>query len=253
MDDKVLADRAHDFDERERRSNSSIMGSTQPGKHNHLYRTFGLCEKWKFLARNYVKYDRHGQLRRDFNVVSAGSNREDKHLVVGMTSGVLSIRTRLSGQQKIKEREREKEMQALIAGTLEDYDKKNKKRTRGVEKKFRGLDFVGEGADVIIEGKDRTIKRKSESGWEKDLRQGKYQRALDAVLEEGIPPVTVLTLLTALKHRSATRAAFQGRDESTVQPIIKWVSKHIKDPRYVLDIGVLKERRPRIYSFWSSA
>jgi U3 small nucleolar RNA-associated protein 15 len=167
------------------------------------------------------------------SVISAGSNREDKHLVVGMTSGVLSIRTRLSGQQKIKERQREKEMQALIAGTLEDYDKKNKKRTRGVEKKFRGLDFVGEGADVIIEGKDRTTKRKSESGWEKDLRQGKYQRALDTVLEGSIPPVTVLTLLTALKHRSATRAAFQGRDETTVQPIIKWVSKHIKDPRYV--------------------
>ncbi|TVY13209.1 U3 small nucleolar RNA-associated protein 15 [Lachnellula arida] len=167
------------------------------------------------------------------NVVAAGASREDKHLVVGMQSGVLSIRTRLSGQQKVKEREREKEMQALIAGTLDDYDKKNKKkRTRGIEKKLRGLDFVGEGVDVIIEGNDRK-ERKPESFWERDLRQGKYAQALDTVLNRGLPAVTVLTLLTALRHRSAMRVAFQGRDENTVQPILKWVVKHITDPRYV--------------------
>ncbi|KAH8820960.1 WD40-repeat-containing domain protein [Xylogone sp. PMI_703] len=165
------------------------------------------------------------------SVVSAGANREDKHLVVGMQSGVLSIRTRLSGQQKIKERERAKEMQALIEGKLDEYDKKNKKRTRGMERRLRGIDFLGEGADVIIEGNERS-KRKKETVWERDLRQGQYSQALDAVLEKGYPPITVLTLLVALRHRSAMRAAFQGRDEATVQPIFNWVSKHIVDPRY---------------------
>lgn len=29
------------------------------------------------------------------------------------------------------------------------------------------------------------------------------------------------------------RTAFQGRDETSVQPIFKWVVKHITDPRYV--------------------
>jgi U3 small nucleolar RNA-associated protein 15 len=29
------------------------------------------------------------------------------------------------------------------------------------------------------------------------------------------------------------RAALQERDETTVQPIFKWVIKHITDPRYV--------------------
>lgn len=165
------------------------------------------------------------------NVVSAGANREDKHLVVGMQSGVLSIKTRLSGQQKVRERERAKEMQALIDGTLDDYDKK-KKRTKGVEKKLRGMDFVGEGVDVIVEGTDRR-KRKRQAEWEQDLRQGKFARALDKALEAGLPSVTILTLLTALRHRSAMRIALQGRDENTVQPIFKWVIKHITDPRYV--------------------
>jgi U3 small nucleolar RNA-associated protein 15 len=148
-----------------------------------------------------------------------------------MQSGVLSIKTRLSGQQKVKERERAKEMQALIDGTLDDYDKK-KKRTKGVEKKLRGIDFVGEGVDVIIEGSDRK-KRKREADWERDLRQGKYARALDTALELQLSSVTVLTLLTALRHRSAMRVALQGRDETSVQPIFKWVIKHIADPRYV--------------------
>lgn len=170
------------------------------------------------------------------SVVSSGASREDKHLVVGLQSGILSIKTRLSGQQKVKERERAKEMKALIEGTLEDYDKKNKKRTRGVEKKLRGLDFIGEGVDVVIEGNDRR-KKKPETLWERDLRQGKFGRALDTVLSEvpseKKPPITVLSVLTALRHRSALRKALEGRDEATVQPIFKWVTKHITDPRYV--------------------
>jgi U3 small nucleolar RNA-associated protein 15 len=167
------------------------------------------------------------------NVISAGANREDKHLAVGMVSGVLSIRTRLSGQQKVKERERAREMQALIEGKLEEYDKKNKRgRKKGVAKKLRGRDFLGEGADVIIEGSKRG-KGKSETPWEMDLRKGRYSLALDNALSRELPSNTILTILTALRHRSATRAALQGRDDTTVQPIFKWVIKHITDPRYV--------------------
>ncbi|KIN06449.1 hypothetical protein OIDMADRAFT_101172 [Oidiodendron maius Zn] len=167
------------------------------------------------------------------SVISGGASREDKHLVVGMESGVLSIRTRLSGQQKVKERERAKEMQALIEGKLDEYDKKNRRgRKKGISKKLRGRDFLGEGADVIIEGNKRG-KGKPEAPWESDLRKGRYSLALDKALSRGLPSVTVLSLLIALRHRSALRSALQGRDETTVQPIFKWVMKHITDPRYV--------------------
>jgi U3 small nucleolar RNA-associated protein 15 len=167
------------------------------------------------------------------NVISAGANREDKHLIVGMQSGVLSIRTRLSGQQKVKERERAQEMKALLEGTLDAYDKKNKKkRTNGEMRRDRGLDFLGEGVDIIIDG-DHGKKKKPEAVWERDLRNGKYAQALDYVLEQNQSAVTVLTVLTALRHRSALRAALKGRDAESVQPIFKWVNKHIIDPRYV--------------------
>lgn len=88
-----------------------------------------------------------------------------------MQSGNLSIKTRLSGQQKVKERERQKEMQALIEGKIEELDrKKDKKRPKGWQKRLRGQDFIGEGADIIIEGRSRKSYKKPKP-WEGLLRK----------------------------------------------------------------------------------
>jgi U3 small nucleolar RNA-associated protein 15 len=45
-----------------------------------------------------------------------------------------------------------------------------------------------------------------------------------------------------LRHRSALRAALSNRDEVTLQPILKWLVKNIRVPRYVkvtTDVGLL--------------
>ena len=166
------------------------------------------------------------------NVVTSGINREDKHIAVGMHSGLLSLKTRLSGQQKIKERERKKEMQALLEGKLEEHDRKvaKQKRGSGWEKRMRGRDFIGEGVDIVVEGQDK--KRKREQPWENDLRKARYSSALDQVLSS-TDKTAQLTLLTALRHRSALRASLQGRDEETLQPVLQWVYKNITEPRLV--------------------
>ncbi|KAK1147323.1 U3 small nucleolar RNA-associated protein 15 [Aspergillus melleus] len=165
--------------------------------------------------------------------ITSGLALEDKHIAVGMQSGLLSIKTRLSGQQKVRERERRKEMQALLEGKLEEHDKKVAKQKRGAgwEKRLRGRDFIGEGVDIVIEGQDRK-KRKKEQSWEHDLRKARYTAALDHVLT-GHDKTAQLTLLTALRHRSALRAALQGRDEETLQPVLQWVHKNIREPRLV--------------------
>ncbi|KAK2747946.1 hypothetical protein FQN57_001537 [Myotisia sp. PD_48] len=170
-------------------------------------------------------------------IISSGPQREDKHIAVGMQSGVLSIRTRLSGEQKVKEREREREMKALLEGKLEEHDrqvaKEKKKRGQGWEKRFRGLDFAGEGIDIVIDPTpDGKKRRKKEKGWEHDLRRGRYASSLDQVLESR-DKLAVVTLISALRHRSALRTALAGRDEVTLQPILKWVFKSITDPRMV--------------------
>jgi WD domain, G-beta repeat. len=91
-------------------------------------------------------------------VITSGVAQEDKHLAVGMQSGLLSIKTRLSGQQKVRERERQKEMQALLEGKLEEHDRKKakKEKLRG-----KGWGSVYEVATLservsILSLKDRT-------------------------------------------------------------------------------------------------
>uniref|UniRef100_UPI00143F05F5 WD_REPEATS_REGION domain-containing protein n=1 Tax=Chaetomium thermophilum (strain DSM 1495 / CBS 144.50 / IMI 039719) TaxID=759272 RepID=UPI00143F05F5 len=71
--------------------------------------------------------------------------------------------------------------------------------------------------------------------WQKAFRQGRYAAAVDDVLNTTAPsydPVIALTLLTALRHRSALREALQGRDELSVINILRWAGKYVADPRY---------------------
>ena len=175
------------------------------------------------------------------SVIGSGSAREDRHLAVGMQSGILSIRTRLSGQQKVKEREREKEMKALIEGTIDQHDKKKaKKMPSGLKKRLRGRDFTGEGADVIIVNNPRGNRKKLKP-WERDLKDANYGSALDEALESK-QVATVITTLVALRHRSAMRTALSHRDELTLHPMLSWVCKYIIDPRYVslcVEVGLL--------------
>ena len=167
---------------------------------------------------------------------------EDRHIAVGQQSGILSIKTRLSGTQKAKERARQKEMQALIEGRGDEFDKKQakkKQRSKGWEKRFRGQDFTGEGADIVIADRRKGGNYRPKP-WEALLRKGKYAAALDEVLALNNLSSTV-TLLTALRHRSAMRTALSGRDEVTLQPVFKWVCTHITNPRYVslcTDLGM---------------
>ncbi len=165
-------------------------------------------------------------------IINSGPAKEDKHIAVGMSSGLLSIKTRLSSEQKVKERSRQKEMDALLAGTIEEHDRSlAKKRPRGWEKRFRGRDFTGEGADIIIEGNDRS-KRKKQKEWEHLLHKGRYREALDQALKGG-ENMTIVTLLTTLRYRSALRASLEGRDETSLQPIMHWVYKNISKTSFV--------------------
>jgi U3 small nucleolar RNA-associated protein 15 len=110
---------------------------------------------------------------------------------------------------------------------------------QGIRARDRGKDFRGEGADIVIVGNDRS-KAKKLQPWQKSLRSGKYAEALDLVL----PPETwredynrdhFMTLITALRHRSALRTALADRSEERLIPILNLIHRYIIDPRH-LDI-----------------
>ena len=86
------------------------------------------------------------------------AGRDDRHLAVGLESGILSVRTRLAGTEKVKAREKEKQMQAMIAGEADKYERKQKKKDmrQGIRARDRVKDYRGEGADIVITGNDRS-------------------------------------------------------------------------------------------------
>jgi U3 small nucleolar RNA-associated protein 15 len=120
------------------------------------------------------------------SIIPTGTARNDTHIAVGLQSGILSLKTRLSGPAKVAAKEREKEMKALMEGTIDVYDQTRKrKRGKGWEKRIRGKDFTGEGADVVIEGNARG-RLTSQRPWGHALRGGHYAKALDLVLESKV-------------------------------------------------------------------
>lgn len=168
------------------------------------------------------------------NVISSGIVSEDKHIVVGMANGQLSIKTKLSGDQKAKEKQKQKEMEALLAGTIEEYDRKQaKKRGRGWEKRLRGRDYAGENADTIIDGNQRKPGRKPKS-WENAIHKQQFGDALDLALKEGHGSRTIiLSVLNTLRYRSSLRAALENRNEASLRPIMEWVHRNISTPELV--------------------
>lgn len=168
------------------------------------------------------------------SVIAAGASQEDRHLAVGMQSGVLSLRTRLSGAAADKARERAAVEAARDLGpaALDKLDAQRAKRKRAALTN-KAMELLGESVDVIIPT-DRARRAKLKP-WQRHFRQGRYAAALDEVVDmsaEGYQPVTALTLLVALRHRSALREALEGRDELSVLPLIRWVAKYVSDPRY---------------------
>ncbi|KAF2767349.1 U3 small nucleolar RNA-associated protein 15 [Teratosphaeria nubilosa] len=174
-------------------------------------------------------------------VISTGAqenDREDKHLAVGLQTGLLSLRMRLAGAEKAKQREKAKRMDALLAGEADEYERKQKKKDmrQGIRARDRGKDFRGEGADIVITGNERTRTKKLQP-WQRSLRQGNYGLAMDQVL---LPPKTqgfnhadAVTLFTTLRHRSALRTALANRSEEQLIPVLKWIVRYIQHPRYI--------------------
>jgi U3 small nucleolar RNA-associated protein 15 len=163
------------------------------------------------------------------------SQNEDKHIAVGMQSGLLSIKTHLSGEQKAQAREREKEMKALMDGKIEEYDQ-GKKTTRARVQTLSLRGTRGEKLPRARRGRMRSGSLNTPRRWIWCLTQRYVSHTpLPAshtnVKKDANARDQHLSLLTALRHRSALRTALINRDEVTLQPILRWIIKNIADYR----------------------
>lgn len=180
---------------------------------------------------------------------AAGDGAQDRHLVAGLESGLISIKTRLSGEQRVVARAREREMAALAAGTIEAYDARQAKKVRkeggnrydkikqtaSYRRRVRGMDFdpdaihvganttsdpllqaAAESIDLVIDPQVTPASaRKKRRGWQEDLHRARYADALAAVTANpGVDPLATVTCLAALRHRAALKTAVAGLVEA---------------------------------------
>ncbi|KAL2917963.1 U3 small nucleolar RNA-associated protein 15 [Polyrhizophydium stewartii] len=145
-------------------------------------------------------------------ILSLGVSPTNSQIVVGMSTGILSIRQR--------------------AVKTEDIAKKQASSTRvrgGTYQYFmRGASHQPEDADMRIESKRRARLQT----YDKLLKSFQYANALDAVLTGPPKPLLIISMLEELIHRDGLRIALAGRDERTLQPILSFLMKYINNPRY---------------------
>lgn len=150
----------------------------------------------------------------------------DRHLAVSMQSGDVSIRTRRSGPESARDRQRQLEMAALLAGKPTPRDPSSKRKHP--EK------VPPPEADVVIPKPHGERRREPIS--HRLVRRGLYGRALDHALNTSSPKYSshqALGVLDALRHCNGMREALQCQDESRLLNILAWLTSNVFSPPLV--------------------
>jgi U3 small nucleolar RNA-associated protein 15 len=149
------------------------------------------------------------------SILSAAVSPDDKHLVVGLASGLLSIRTRSQRSAHAK---------TPVTGKM---------RSSTVSRILRGPEYKGGAEDRIVEDDAARTKASGKlQAHDRALRQYAYSDALDMVLKPGTDAMMTLSLLRELQKRQGLRQALQNRDEATLAPLLRFLTRHLADVRY---------------------
>ncbi|CUM51968.1 unnamed protein product [Debaryomyces tyrocola] len=134
-----------------------------------------------------------------------------KHFVTGLTSGLISIRTRKT-EPKVKQ-------------GVKEY------KSNAYNKMMRGSDYLGEEEHRIINS--ATTQTKKLKQFEKHLNAFRWSEALDSAFATGLPKEQTVTVLNELKKRGKIRISLYGRDEISLLPILQWFIKNLEDVRSI--------------------
>ncbi|KAI9251965.1 WD40-repeat-containing domain protein [Sporodiniella umbellata] len=146
-------------------------------------------------------------------ILSVGLSPDDTHLAAGMANGLLSIRQR---QLKASEKALKKNTQDYIkAGTYKYF--------------MRGQTNAPVDDDYVVE----STKRQKLKKYDQFIKVFQYANALDEVLKTSAhsPPI-VTAVLQELIHRDGLKQAITGRDDVSLEPMMRFLIKNIHHPRY---------------------
>lgn len=171
-----------------------------------------------------------------------------------MSDGSLSIRTRIQAKKSL----------AIEAPT---YDALLAGKGGG------GVVYSGKEAMeglVAFQGEKKVGKERKKKlmEWDRMLKDFRYGDALDSVLRvvrppplshfsryelmeiavQGVTAATSFALLTELIHRNGLPIALANRQDLTLEPILKFLIKHITSPRYCITAADVAHSLLEIYS-----
>lgn len=147
-------------------------------------------------------------------VLSCAVAPEHKHLVVGLSSGLLAIRTRKT-EPRVKQ------------------GVKLSIKSNSFNKMMRGSEYHGEYEHRIVNDKVSSSQSKKLKPFEKSLNAFKWSESLDNAFIPGMSKELTMTVLEELKKRGKVRIALADRDESKLEPLLTWCLKAIEDVRSV--------------------
>lgn len=151
-------------------------------------------------------------------ILSVGISPKNSHLVTGMSDGMLSIRHRV-----IKMHEEPKAL-----SFSQPYSNKSKGvPTVNLAYRMRGPDFQGAVSDYKVE----KVRRQRLRRYDQHLKKFQYKLALDAALESR-DPIVITSLFEEFMRRSSLVVPLSGRNEISLKPVLLFLTKHIRNPRY---------------------
>ncbi|KAA8916094.1 hypothetical protein TRICI_001745 [Trichomonascus ciferrii] len=145
------------------------------------------------------------------SVLSTGVSPDHKHFVTGLTSGLFSIRTRKTEPKKPQGVKQQK------------YG--------NFARMIRGAEYHGEMEHRVIDEKPKPNKKLRT--YEKHMNAFRWGDALDSAFSHGMSPEQTVTVLQELKRRGKVSVALAGRDEDSLEPILKWSVKAVQDTRSI--------------------
>lgn len=145
--------------------------------------------------------------------LSPSGAQGNRHLIAGLSSGLLAIRT------KIKEKKPAKAEPSLQAP----------KRSNNFERMMRGSEYQGDQEHIIHN--DKMKQQRRVRAFERNINQFKWSEALDSAFVPGMAKELTLSALQELRKRGKIRVALYGKDESTLEPLLNWCFKGLEDVR----------------------
>ena len=162
-------------------------------------------------------------------VIAAQLSPDKRHLVVGMSNGLLAIRRRDMGG-KDEESRSKGEHERLTTGSYRYF-------MRG-----RVAAIPAEAHRVGSSAKKVKLRE-----WDVYLKKFQYQNALDAVVSNASPSL-ICSVMEELARRDGLKIALHGRTAGTLEPVLRFVARYISNPRYTAMLVVISNLLLDLYA-----